>query len=58
MVATMEIPDVFVEVGEELVTEEAALPVAEVDGLDVASEVGGEDEGATLRTGGEAEAVY
>ena len=54
----MEIPDVFVEVGEELVTEEAALPVAEVDGLDVASEVGGEDEGATLRTGGEAEAVY
>ena len=43
----------FVEVGEELVAEDAALPVAEVDGLEVPGEVGGSDHEAADRAGGE-----
>ena len=41
----------FVEVGEELVAEDAALPVAEVDGLEVPGEVGGSDHEAADRAG-------
>jgi len=53
VVSTMQALHVFVEVREELVTEDAALPVAEVDGLDVPGEVGGGDHEAADRAGGE-----
>ena len=57
VVHSVDAPHVLVEVGEELVTEEAALPVAEVDGLDVPGEVGGDHHEAADWAGGEAGVV-